>query len=186
MSSTPPRTVTLTHSVALKPYGSVAGGAVQALDVQVEHPNAQSALRVRYTLRADLTRLRIPRLASPRRADELWKHTCFEAFLRARSGPSYYELNVSPSTEWALYAFDDYRAGMAPANVARPPAVRVERTEQGLTLEVQLDLGILPLSRALALAAVIEEDSGSLSYWALKHPAAKPDFHHPDGFVLEI
>jgi hypothetical protein len=38
----------------------------------------------------------------------------------------------------------------------------------------------------LGLSAVIEDDNGSLSYWALKHPSGKPDFHHPDAFALEI
>jgi hypothetical protein len=33
---------------------------------------------------------------------------------------------------------------------------------------------------------VIEEGDGVLSYWALRHPAARPDFHHPEGFALEI
>ena len=32
----------------------------------------------------------------------------------------------------------------------------------------------------------IEETDGTLSYWALAHPSPKPDFHHPDGFVLEL
>jgi len=41
--------------------------------------------------------------------------------------------------------------------------------------------------RALAaITAVIEEADGTKSYWALAHPAEKPDFHHPDGFVLEL
>jgi hypothetical protein len=38
----------------------------------------------------------------------------------------------------------------------------------------------------VGLSAVIEANDGTLSYWALKHPAAKPDFHHPDSFVLEL
>jgi hypothetical protein len=38
----------------------------------------------------------------------------------------------------------------------------------------------------LALTAVIEDSSGTLSYWALKHAPNKPDFHHSDGFVLEL
>jgi hypothetical protein len=37
---------------------------------------------------------------------------------------------------------------------------------------------------------VLEEDggalSGALSYWALRHPPGKPDFHHPAGFALEL
>jgi hypothetical protein len=33
---------------------------------------------------------------------------------------------------------------------------------------------------------VVEEKDGLLSYWALNHPPGKPDFHHPDAFVLEL
>jgi hypothetical protein len=42
----------------------------------------------------------------------------------------------------------------------------------------------LPLR--LGLAAVIEDKTGIFSYWALRHPSAKPDFHHPDSLVLEL
>jgi hypothetical protein len=37
-----------------------------------------------------------------------------------------------------------------------------------------------------AITAVIEEADGTKSYWALAHPAEKPDFHHPDGFTLQL
>ena len=32
----------------------------------------------------------------------------------------------------------------------------------------------------------IEDEAGALSYWALRHPPGKPDFHHPAGFALEL
>jgi hypothetical protein len=38
----------------------------------------------------------------------------------------------------------------------------------------------------IGLSAVIEDRDGSLSYWALRHPHGKPDFHHPDAFALEL
>lgn len=37
-----------------------------------------------------------------------------------------------------------------------------------------------------SVTAVIEEAHGAKSYWALAHPSDKPDFHHPDSFVLEL
>jgi len=37
-----------------------------------------------------------------------------------------------------------------------------------------------------AITAVIEEADGTKSYWALRHPSAQPDFHHADGFALEL
>ncbi len=50
------------------------------------------------------------------------------------------------------------------------------------------DLGLAREGQGLklALSAVVEDDSGTLSYWALKHAPGKPDFHHSDGFVLEL
>jgi hypothetical protein len=171
--------------VALVPFVPVTGSAVQGLDVQVGYVPGE-ALHLQYMLRADLARLRIPVSQASRRTDELWRHTCFEAFLHARTGSGYHEINASPSTQWAVYSFDDYRQGMAPATLAQPPAIHVARSTRELLVEVRIDLKVLPPSRALALAAVIEDESGSLSYWALKHPAAKPDFHHLGGFVLEL
>jgi hypothetical protein len=38
----------------------------------------------------------------------------------------------------------------------------------------------------IGLAAVVEAQDGTLSYWALKHPGGKPDFHHPDAFALKL
>jgi len=41
----------------------------------------------------------------------------------------------------------------------------------------------------VGLAAVVEATDvvdGSHSYWALHHPASLPDFHHRDGFRLEL
>jgi hypothetical protein len=33
---------------------------------------------------------------------------------------------------------------------------------------------------------VIEEKNGALSYWALRHPAGKPDFHRRSAFAMEL
>ena len=38
----------------------------------------------------------------------------------------------------------------------------------------------------IGLSAVIEEEGGRKSYWALAHPPGPPDFHHPDCFTLEL
>ena len=43
-----------------------------------------------------------------------------------------------------------------------------------------------PTRVRVALAAVLEGSDGVLSYWALRHPAASPDFHHPESFQLEF
>src|SRR5262245_9526011 len=98
----------LSRSVALIPHLVSARGAVHALEVHVGDLTA-GELNLRYVLDADLSRIRIPSQRSSLHTDGLWKHTCFEAFIRDRAGTAYRELNVSPSTEWALYSFDNCR-----------------------------------------------------------------------------
>ena len=129
----------------------------------------------------------IPEWRTAARADALWKSTCFEIFLRVPELNSYYEFNFSPSCLWAAYVFDGYRTGMRNLAMAVDPHVEFE-PDRPLDLSVDLDLSTMPNVAMLAgLSAVIEEEDGTMSYWALAHPSGdKPDFHHPDCFVIEI
>jgi hypothetical protein len=52
--------------------------------------------------------------------DGLWKHTCFEVFLRDPAGIGYAEFNFSPSTEYAGYGFTRYREGMSSQHCSKP------------------------------------------------------------------
>jgi hypothetical protein len=140
-----------------------------------------------FELTADATRIRVPEAEPGRRADGLWRHTCFEAFLAAEGAASYCEFNFSPGGDWAAYRFDGYRAGMRPAGLAAPPRLAVRRTAGGLTLSAQVPLAGLFASGSavrVALAAVLEDEGGALSYWALAHAPGRPDFHHAAGFAL--
>jgi hypothetical protein len=103
----------------------------------------------------------------------------------------YYEFNFSPARDWAAYCFEDYRHGMTPAMLVAAPGLHVQAGPARLELSATLDLaGLGDLTAAarlrVALAAVIEADTGELSYWSLQHAPGKPDFHHPDGFTLEL
>jgi hypothetical protein len=151
----------------------------------------RATLSCRYTLRGESARLRLPQAAAGYRADGLWRHTCFEAFVAAAGTAGYYEFNFSPALDWAAYRFDDYRTGMSAASLEQAPGLQVRRSSDGLELLATVHLaGLAPLRDAaalrLALAAVIEESDGRLAYWALRHPPGNPDFHHPEGFTLEL
>lgn len=133
--------------------------------------------------------LRIPPPAPPHRTEELWRHTCLEGFVRG-PGEAYYEFNFSPSSQWAAYRFDGYRAGMAAAEGVAPIDIEVSLDDAALELTVDLDLSPLPELAGqpwrLGLSAVIEDARGQVAYWALAHPAGRPDFHHADGLVAEL
>ena len=103
--------------------------------------------------------------------------------------PNYFEFNFAPSGEWQAHAFSGYRAGGPLADESLVPQLEMKRSAGKLELEglIRLDL-ILPADARLSigLSAVVEDAQGGLSYWALRHPAAMPDFHHADGFTLEL
>ena len=40
------------------------------------------------------------------------------------------------------------------------------------------------IAAGLGLSAILEEEDGTISYWALAHPPGRPDFHHPDCLAL--
>lgn len=135
--------------------------------------------------------LHMPPVTASARADELWQHTCFEAFVRALPATAYYEFNFAPSTQWAAYRFSGYRKGKSVASEIGAPRFTVQSDAERYQMQASLDLNHLshlPTNAAwrLGLSAVIEETSGLKSYWALAHPPGKPDFHHSDCFAHEL
>ena len=147
---------------------------------------AEGALSLCYRLDAEPDRILISAASAPERSEGLWRHTCFEAFVMGDQAPAYREFNFSPSGAWQAYAFAAYRQG---GPLAQASAPRIVREEEGtLSLNVLLPPQDLPPGRRLrlGLSAVIEAADGGLSYWALRHPPGRPDFHHPDCFVLEL
>lgn len=133
----------------------------------------------------------IPAPAAGERKDNLWKQTCFEVFICIPGGEAYFELNFSPSSEWAAYWFDSYRAGMTMADGIEAPRIKWIKTHAGFELHAQADLsGLAGLPTAtpwrLGLTGVIEDAPGQLSYWALTHPPGVPDFHNAAGWVAEV
>jgi hypothetical protein len=148
----------------------------------------RDSLRFQYVLEADPLRVRIPPpVTDAGRTDKLWAHTCFEAFVGSPESPGYLELNFSPSGQWAAYRFDSYRQGMTPALEAVPRlALRRLGDTLELQAEVKMDRGSLGRRLRIALSTVVEDREGRLSYWAVRHPAGRPDFHHPEGFALAL
>jgi hypothetical protein len=158
---------------------------VTQIEVLVTRQDAR--LCVRYVVQGAIAALRIPGVVMPERADELWQHTCCEAFIGAEDG-AYYEFNWSPGTRWAAYRFAGYRAGMVNAAVGAP-LITQSRNAERFELQAIIDCKSLALPEKrwrIGITTVIEEMNGRKSYWALAHPSAKPDFHHPDGFIIEL
>lgn len=158
----------------LVPHPDTPCPALSAITVEVERG---ARLMLAFRCEGDASAICWPALAVPVRTDELWRHTCFEAFVA--DGAGYREFNLSPSGAWSAYVFDGYRSGMRDADAD----IGIAFADAALTATIAADL---PAHGRLGLSAVIELADGSKSYWALAHPPGKPDFHAPACFAAEL
>jgi hypothetical protein len=180
------------HAVTLNCHPETPTDVVRGIAARVRRV-PEGKLSVSFVFDGDLDRLRVPAPRAPAFADRLWQHTCCEIFIARKGLPAYHEFNLSPSGEWAVYAFDGYRAPCA--NGARAEGLAPEVAVRGAASSLEL-AAVIRLDRisarnpgaplALGLSAVVEDNGGALSYWALRHPLGKPDFHHPQAFALEL
>ena len=168
-------------------YDNMIFTAVQSLQVEIE-VTSEGGLQLHYDLTADLTQLRIPAPQASAEEDDLWKSTCFELFVAVEGDAGYHEFNFSPSGQWAAYAFSNYRE-RSEWTSSQAPYISISQTNNGLLLlEAMITAADIPANTSgkplqLGLAAVIEAEDGSCSYWALLHPSDHPDFHHRAGFA---
>ncbi len=170
---------------SLVPHRSIRETRFFAVEAEVRR--AEACLVFRYRVIGDIAALFVPPPAPPLRTDDLWRTTCFEAFIRPGAGEGYVEFNFSPSMRWATYRFASYRAGMTNAEIGEP-VIRTARDGRRFDLEATVDispLGLTPSAR-LGLTAVIEDKSGATSFWALAHRGDQPDFHRADGFIARL
>jgi hypothetical protein len=177
------------HAVALACHPESPGSPVRGISVHV--CSTPGRLAITYLIEGQLARMRVPPPRPPRIAHGLWQRTCCECFVALEGEPGYHEFNFAPSGEWAAYAFAKYREGEALLDEALNPGIVVSRPGEKLALDATIPLERLSARHArarlsLALSAVIEDEEGALSYWALKHPAGRPDFHHRESFALGL
>jgi len=160
------------------------------IDVEVARPRADR-LVLSYLVTGKISDLRMPPVMTAARTDELWRHTCFEAFVGTSPGAAYYEFNFAPSTQWAAYRFSGYRSGMCAASEISALPIDVQSSAERYRLQATLELDRLSglpqdTPWRLGLSALIEDTDGRQSYWALAHPPGKADFHHADCFAHEF
>lgn len=170
---------------ALQCHPSTPCRALRTVEADIVAQQA-GLLAVHYRLLGDVDSLQLPAPNDAVRTDELWQHTCCELFVGFTQSGGYYEWNFSPSTAWAAYVFTGYRQDMRLAAVAAP-RIRLKREREELWLDAALSVADMDIENMqFAVSVVVEELDGSKSYWALNHPAERPDFHHRAGFVAKL
>lgn len=171
------------ETFALLPHPDSPAVEVDAVEARISVSDPHW-LSIRWKI-ARAGKIVVPPLAGRGRADGLWQTTCFELFVRQTEG--YSEFNFSPSERWAAYDFSAYREGMHERPVPRDPRCTWRGGSRFAIFDAEVPLAALPpLPWKCGISAVIEEQGGIKSYWALAHPPGKPDFHHPACFAATL
>ena len=150
---------------------------------------ADNCLNIEYLLTGNLSKIIVPQPEKTLRQSELWEHTCFELFIKLKNSSKYWEFNFSPSRNWNVFRFLDYRLNIVEEKAFDSLPFDVSQNINCLQLKAHIDLDRLEIADKdleIAISAVIENRKQKLSYWALNHPAAEADFHHPDSFTISF
>ena len=132
----------------------------------------------------------LPAPGQPRR-DFLWEKTCFELFIGVKDEDFYREINLSDSSEWQAYQFEEYRY---PEFIPPVPAqdielVSLQRTKFGLTAVMDINpflhqQQIKMKDIYIGMSAVIDTHS-TQHFFAMQHSGPIADFHNKRDWLYQ-
>lgn len=159
------------HELVLHP--DCARGPIKRVTAAIQA--TPDGCRAKFRLDGDIGRIKVPVHAASERMDNLWKTTCFEIFWQPHGGNYYREFNLSPSSRWACYDFDDFRLNSRDAPVS---AIAIACAAHDAKLELEASIAsTLPLPADVALNAIVEDLDGNIQFWALAFQPGKAEFH---------
>ncbi|MBK9295045.1 MAG: hypothetical protein IPM57_11515 [Oligoflexia bacterium] len=117
------------------------------------------------------------------RQNNLWEHTCFEAFVGEKNSKEYFEFNFSTNSAWNIFEFKNYRLPQPPKQCERFEFLKIEFENNIFKAQVK-PKNFKKSFYEISLATVIESKKNEIFYWALKHNKSRPDFHLRENFIL--
>jgi hypothetical protein len=188
-----PISVISSKAQLLKTFGLIPYPAQKLPTIEITGTvtRQENHLSIQYVVRGDIENILFSALTdSPARKDDLWRATCFEFFIAVKDQPQYWEFNMSPSSNWNVYAMDAYRQiNMRDETAFTQLPFEFRKNNNEITLDISVDLNpIIQLETILELgiATIIQTNGGNESYWALAHPGPQADFHLRNSFTLVV
>jgi hypothetical protein len=143
-------------------------------------------IELSFVLRGDIGSYIFPKAQKMRRADELWKATCFELML-ANDDEAYYELNFSPSLAWNFYILDSYRGEPKEIAFKEEPHISFSHKNDEFHIVFELESKAINFEKFkyYNLATILLTKEKERTFWTINHFKTQPDFHDKKSF-LEI
>jgi len=149
----------------------------------------ENEIKIRFSLTGNLQHIKFDSImAGGKRTDNLWQKTCFELFIKTVGSLNYWEYNLSPSCNWAIYGFADYRDGKFDELSVDTLPISVNVQANVLSLESYLPLPqpLIGQKLKIGLSSVVQDKNGDIYYYALKHLKEQADFHDENSFLIDV
>jgi hypothetical protein len=173
---------------ALRPFATASN--LPQVEINGRVNRRDHLLSIEYQLFGDLSAISLdPTANQPSRQFHLWEATCFEFFIGIPGDANYWEFNLSPSGDWAVFALDDYRQGLRNELAFSSLPFKVDRYPNYITLSLEFDLSEIILAEQdleMSVTTVIKSSQNELSYWAIDHTGKLADFHLRDSFKIKM
>jgi len=147
-------------------------------------------INVLFRMLGEINNIFFPKLTQrPSRKDELWNTTCCELFVAKSGQPGYWEYNLSPSHDWAIFKFSNYRTAKTDDLSITEIDINTKidkNSEFELNTILKLPGALIGQNLEIGVSSVIQNTLGEISYYALSHPVEKPDFHDRNCFTIHI
>jgi len=141
------------------------------------------SLKLSFLLEGALVNYAFSSSQMPKRANELWKATCFELFLANSKKDEYYEFNISPSLAWNLYHLSTYRAEPKEVELLVEPVIKITKENGCYRVDFELKGFALSSFDRVNLTAILLTKEGERTFWSLKKMQGSPDFHERGYFI---
>jgi hypothetical protein len=141
-------------------------------------------LYLSFSVKGDIKNYIFPSPSTVKRADELWKGTCFELFLAHANTKEYYEFNISPSLAWNFYSLKDYRSLPHEVQLRTEPTIQTYKEKNIYTIEYKLEEFYFESFESYNLTAILLSQTKERTFWSSKQMKGTPDFHNRDYFLL--
>lgn len=166
------------------------GGHPFNIDITGRLSTHAGTATVHYLMRGDIANVKFPPATQQgQRRDNLWQTTCFELFVSAAGNKEYWEYNLSPSHDWALFHFTDYRQNKSddsPPHGLTVTTQRINNERFELECTIELPQAVSSKKMELGISAVVQDIHDQLYYYALIHCKETADFHHRDSFIIGV
>ena len=159
------------------------------INIQANFEIVNKTLTLEFTVTGEIKNYIFNEPCIQTREDELWKKTCFELFIAHKNNSAYYELNISPSTNWNFYSFSDYKTAMQEEekNISEPFIHSSKmRDEYRLSFEFYFYEELIEKELIFNLAVILLDTKGIRHFYSINRREGKVDFHDKECWNLII